>query len=113
MYYFTIFNFLIFCSLNEFEDDSLHAISTDEESVLLEKPLKKKRKIYVGDFEKCDVINEKENYIQVVNTTIAKKNKQIKTLQQKNRRLIQKIKDLHSLVDDLRKKHMKIGRAHV
>ena len=52
------------------------------------------------------MINEKENYIQIINTTIAKKNKQVKTLQQKNKRLTQKIKDLHSLVDDLRNKNM-------
>lgn len=72
----------------------------------MEKPLRKKRKVYVGDFKECDVISEKENYVQSINMTIAQKNKQIKTLKQKNRRLIQKIQDLQSLVDDLRDKHM-------
>lgn len=72
----------------------------------IEKPLRKKRKVYVGDLKECDVISEKENYVEIINTTIAKKSKQIKILQQKNRRLIKKIKDLHLLVDDLKNKHM-------
>ncbi|XP_020299063.1 THAP domain-containing protein 1-like [Pseudomyrmex gracilis] len=83
---------------NKCEDESLiHTVSANEENVSLEKPLRKKRKVYVGDFEECDVITEKKNYVEIINTTIAKKNKQIKILQQKNRRLIKKIKDLHSV----------------
>ena len=91
----------------EIEEDSLrHTVGTVEENASLEKPLKKKRKVYVGDFEECDVINEKGNYAQIINTTIAKKNNQVKTLQQKNRRLTRKIEDLRSLVADLRNRHM-------
>lgn len=62
----------------------------------------KKRKAYVGDFKHLDIDNDKENYVDIVNATITKKNKVIKALLQKNKRLERKLKDLHTLIDELR-----------
>ncbi|XP_050505220.1 THAP domain-containing protein 1-like [Diabrotica virgifera virgifera] len=59
----------------------------------LEPPLKKRRH-YLGDFEQGSS-NRDQGYKVVVNKLIQKKNKQIKMLQQRNRRLIKKVNTLH------------------
>uniref|UniRef100_A0A6P7H1P5 THAP domain-containing protein 2-like n=1 Tax=Diabrotica virgifera virgifera TaxID=50390 RepID=A0A6P7H1P5_DIAVI len=70
----------------------------------LEPPLKKRRH-YLGDFEQGSP-NRDQGYKVVVNKCIQKKNKQIKMLQQRNRRLIKKVNNLKSLLEHLEEKQM-------
>ncbi|XP_076278844.1 THAP domain-containing protein 2-like isoform X2 [Lasioglossum baleicum] len=71
------------------EDDSLEsAACTDEDNLSFQQiPLKRKR-AYIGDFLNSDTITDHEKHVHIIAITLAKKNKQIKTLQQTNRRLL-------------------------
>lgn len=84
-----------------------NASSSETENTLPKRSLMKKRKAYVGDFHNLDILSDKDNYINVVNATIAKKNKIIKTLHQKNKRLKQKVKDLYTLLEELKNNGMR------
>lgn len=61
----------------------------------------RKRKVYLGDFTNSDIEDNKENYVNIVNKTISKKNKVIKTLLNKTKRLEKRVSDLQTLVDEL------------
>ncbi|XP_076650070.1 uncharacterized protein LOC143357447 isoform X2 [Halictus rubicundus] len=83
-------------------NSSKSVASTDENNVTLCKiRLKKKRTAYIGDFINSDITDQKK-YVHIIERTLAKKNKQIKTLQQTNRKLLKKIKNLHELLDEFR-----------
>lgn len=60
---------------------------------------RKKRFSYVGDFEDYSSIDDK--YKQAVKKLLTKKQKQIKVLQQQNRRLTKKISNLNCLLEHL------------
>ncbi|XP_044759255.1 uncharacterized protein LOC123316991 isoform X2 [Coccinella septempunctata] len=59
-------------------------------------PAKKSRLFYIGDFKEQNVSQRESQYRITVNQVISRKQKQIKTLQQKNRRLVARIARLKS-----------------
>lgn len=71
-----------------------------------------KRKVYLGDFTNFDIEDDKENYVNIVNTTI-KKNRVIKTLLGKTKRLEKEITDLQTLVDELQNNAMITEEASI
>ncbi|XP_078050225.1 uncharacterized protein LOC144476832 isoform X2 [Augochlora pura] len=77
-------------------------LSLETEDTLLETSPVRRRRAYVGDFQNFDISTDKYKYTAIVNATIAKKNKRIKILLQKNRRLERRVKSLQALVNKLK-----------
>ncbi|XP_076282903.1 THAP domain-containing protein 2-like [Lasioglossum baleicum] len=73
----------------------------------------RKRKVYLGDFTNSDIEDDKENYVNIVNATIKKKNRVIKTLLDKTKRLEKRVTDLQTLVDKLQNNAMITKEASI
>ncbi|XP_072387136.1 THAP domain-containing protein 2-like [Diabrotica undecimpunctata] len=75
-------------------------VEISEETTL--QPALKKQRHYLGDFVEQESSNRDQGYKLVVNKLFQKKNKQIKMLQQQNRRLLKKVNTLKSLLEYLK-----------
>ncbi|XP_076296541.1 uncharacterized protein LOC143216874 [Lasioglossum baleicum] len=97
-------------SNNEFADDdgSFESVTDEDDVPIREIPMRKKRTAYVGDILKSNMITDRDKHAHIIGRTLTKKNRQIKTLQQTNRRLLRKVKELEGLVDELRKRSMDV-----
>ncbi|XP_033335297.2 THAP domain-containing protein 1 [Megalopta genalis] len=81
-------------------------LSLETENILSRTSPIRKRRAYVGDFQNFDISSDKYKYTAIVNATIAKKNKRIKILMQKNRRLERRVKSLQAIVNKLKNNEM-------
>nr|XP_033335296.1 THAP domain-containing protein 1-like [Megalopta genalis]XP_033335297.1 THAP domain-containing protein 1-like [Megalopta genalis] len=81
-------------------------LSLETENILSKTSPIRKRRAYVGDFQNFDISSDKYKYTAIVNATIAKKNKRIKILMQKNRRLERRVKSLQAIVNKLKNNEM-------
>ncbi|XP_078049654.1 uncharacterized protein LOC144476492 isoform X2 [Augochlora pura] len=87
---------------NVFEKNDVHRVNGNQENVPPKALSRRKRKAYVGDFGDCSTIEDKDNYMRIMNRTLTRKNKQIISLQEKNRHLTKNVNVLQSLLKNLK-----------
>lgn len=99
-------------SNNEFPDNddacSFESVTDEDEIPQYEAPRRKKRAAYVGDFLNSKTTFDRVKHAHIIERTLRKKNKQIKTLRDVNLKLLKKVTELQELVDELRKRRMEV-----